>query len=140
MRRLVLVAATLAGVALLGAVAWWAIGPGGLAPLGGGDARAPADTRVRVEVLNATRTRGLARRATRHLRDRGFDVVGIGNADEMLDSTLVLDRTGHPEWAALVAEALGGAHVDSRPDTSRYLDITVLLGASWMPPPETLDP
>jgi len=141
MRRFVVGGAALAGVALLAALAWWTFGPGGVAPIVGGvDVRAPADTRIRVEVLNATRTRGLARRATRHLRDRGFDVVGMGNAEEMLDSTLVLDRTGHPAWAALVAEALGGAHVASRPDTSRYLDVTVLLGASWSPPSETFDP
>src|SRR5205814_750511 len=46
------------------------------------DARAPQDVRIRVEVLNATQTRGLARRATFYLRDRGFDVVGSGNVVE----------------------------------------------------------
>ena len=140
-RRLVFASVALVGIALLALLAWWTFGPGGVAPIvGGSDVRAPEDTRIRVEVLNATRTAGLARRATRHLRDRGFDVVGIGNAEEMLDSTLVLDRTGHPAWAALVAEALGGAHVESRPDTSRYLDVTVLLGTSWSPPAEPFDP
>lgn len=108
--------------------------------LAAGEARAPAGVRVRVEVLNATRTRGLARRATRHLRDRGFDVVVVGNAPETRDSTTVIDRTGHPDWAALVAEAMGGARVESVPDTSRYLDITVLVGASWRPPAEPFYP
>jgi hypothetical protein len=84
--------------------------------------------RVRVEVLNGTRTRGLARRTTLYLRDRGFDVVEIGTADTLVDSTIVLDRSGHPEWANEVADALGGARVESRPDTSRYLDVTVLIG------------
>ncbi|HEX8241906.1 MAG TPA: LytR C-terminal domain-containing protein, partial [Longimicrobium sp.] len=42
-------------------------------------ARPPAG-RVRVQVLNATPTHGLARRATDVLRDRGFDVVETGNA------------------------------------------------------------
>ena len=130
-----------AGAAVVGALGWWVLAPGGGLPLAGpSDARAPQGTRIRVEVLNATRTRGLARRATRHLRDRGFDVVGTGNADAPRDSTLVLDRSGRPEWAALVARALGGARVESRPDSSRYLDVTVLLGASWTPAPEPLDP
>ena len=98
------------------------------------DAEAPAGVRIRVEVLNATRVRGLARRATMHLRDRGFDVVNVGTAREARDSTLVLDRSGHAEWAALVARALGGARVDQAPDSSRYLDVTVLVGATWRPP------
>ena len=109
-------------------------------PLGLGDARAPAETRIRVEVINTTRARGLARRAAMHLRDRGFDVVETGTQSKMLDSTVVLDRSGHPEWARLVAAALGGARVEARPDSSRYLDVTVLLGTSWRPPAEPFYP
>ena len=98
------------------------------------DARAPDGVRIKVEVLNGTRTRGLARRATRYLRDRGFDVVGSGNDTARRDSTIVLDRSGHPEWAHLVGRAMR-AKVQARPDTSRYLDVTVILGADWRPPP-----
>lgn len=104
------------------------------------DAVAPEGTRIRVEVLNATRTRGLARRATMHLRDRGFDVVFTANAAELRDSTLVIDRTGHADWAALVARALGGAPVSQQPDSSRYVDVTVLVGASWRAPTEPFYP
>ena len=93
-----------------------------------------------MEVLNATRTRGLARRATRHLRDHGFDVVLVGTSPETHDSTVVIDRTGHPDWAALVAEVMGGARIQSVPDSLRYLDITVLVGASWRAPTEPLYP
>ena len=96
--------------------------------------------RIRVQVLNATTTRGLARRATLLLRDRGFDVVELGTAPEQLDSTLVLDRSSHPDWARRVAEALGGARVEARPDSSRYLDVTVLLGRSWRPPTKPFYP
>jgi hypothetical protein len=104
------------------------------------DAEAPAGVRIRVEVLNATRVRGLARRATMHLRDRGFDVVHVGTSSAPRDSTLVLDRSGHPEWAALIARALGGARVEPSLDSSRYLDATVLVGASWRPPAEPFYP
>ena len=103
------------------------------------DASAPGE-RVKVQVLNATSTRGLARQATRHLRDRGFDVVEMGNTAEVRDSTLVLDRSGHPEWARRVADALGGARVETRPDSSRYLDVTVLLGRTWRPSSQALHP
>lgn len=103
---------------------------------------APRGVRVRVQVLNATTTRGLARRATEVLRDRGFDVVDVGTtpAREQGDSTFVLDRSGHPDWARRVAAAMGGARVISRPDSSRYLDVTVLVGASWRPPAQPFNP
>lgn len=98
------------------------------------DARAPEGTRIKVEVLNGTRTPGLARRATRYLRERGFDVVGSGTNSEPRATTIVYDRSSHPEWARLVARALNATAV-IRPDSSRYLDVTVILGADWRPPP-----
>jgi hypothetical protein len=104
------------------------------------DASVKDTQRVKVEVLNATDVRGLARRATLHLRDRGFDVLYMGSAAERLDSTLVLDRSGHPDRARRVADAMGGARVESRPDSSRYLDVTVLLGRAWRAPSEPFYP
>lgn len=104
------------------------------------DVNAPPDTRIRVQVLNATSVRGLARRATMYLRDRGLDVVETGTSPDLLDSTVVLDRSGHPERAQRVAVALGGARVQSRPDSSRYLDVTVLLGRAWRPPSQPFYP
>lgn len=95
---------------------------------------APPGVRVRVQVLNATTTRGLGRRATQFLRDRGFDVVDVGTTAPGRDSTLVLARSGHPEWASLITGALGVGRVESRPDSSRYLDATVILGRDWTPP------
>ena len=103
-------------------------------------ARAPAGVRVRVEVLNASEVRGLARRATMRLRDLGYDVVGSGNAPAPRDSTLVLVRSGNLEWGERVARAMGGARVEARPDTSRYLDVSVLVGRDWRPPPGPLRP
>ena len=102
--------------------------------------RAPEGVRIRVQVLNATRTRGLARRATFMLRDRGFDVVETGTASVQRDSTLVVHHGGSPDWAARVARAMGGARVETRPDTSRYLDVSVLIGATWRPPAEPFYP
>ena len=94
----------------------------------------PSGVRIKVEVLNATKVRGLARKASLYLRDRGFDVVAMGTSREQRATTLVLDRSSHPAWAALVGKAFS-AKVEARPDTSRYLDVTVLLGADWRPPP-----
>jgi LytR cell envelope-related transcriptional attenuator len=100
----------------------------------------PPGVRIRVQVLNATATRGLARRATGYLRDRGFDVVDMATAPQPRDSTLVIDHGGNPEWARLVARAFGGAAVEQGPDSSRYLDVTVLIGRDWAPPTEPFYP
>ena len=103
-------------------------------------ARAPDGQRVQVEVLNATKVRGLARRATEVLRDRGFDVVAVGTSGESRASTLVLDLSGHPDWANRVARALAPARVVARRDSSRYLDVAVVLGTSWRPPAKPFYP
>lgn len=101
---------------------------------------APPNARVRVEIINATKTSGLARRATRLLRDRGFDVVKYSTSATTQDSTLVLDRTNHLDWAELVGKALGNARVAARPDTSSYVDVTVVLGGNWRAPAQPFSP
>lgn len=102
--------------------------------------RAPDSVRVRVQVLNATTITGLARRATMVLRDRGFDVVETGNTKGPLDTTIVLDLSGHPDWAQRIAKVMAPARVQARRDTSRYLDIAVVLGSTWRPPAQPFYP
>jgi len=100
---------------------------------------APPGVRIKVEVLNASNIRGAARLATFLLRQRGYDVVAMGNASRNQDSTVVLDRSNHPEWAELIGKAIGGK-ATAKPDSSRYLDATVILGAHWTPPPVPFHP
>jgi len=104
------------------------------------DPRWAKGQRITVEVLNATKVRGLARRAARALRDQGFDVVSTGTNHDQFDSTQVLDRTGHRDWAILAAKAMGGGTVLVRPDSSREVDLTVLIGASWRAPSQPFYP
>lgn len=137
--RIIIVA--LAGVVLLGGAAAASMRhrkP--VAAVVAPESRAPDGVRVRVQVLNSTKTRGLARRATLLLRDRGFDVVEMGTVSQTRDSTVVFDLSGHPDWAQRVAKALGSARVETRADSSRYLDIAVVLGATWRPPAEPFYP
>ncbi len=102
----------------------------------------PDSVRIKVEVVNATDIRGLGRLATAWLRDQGFDVVATTTSSEKdrRDSSLVLDRSGHPAWASLAGKAMGGARTEARPDSLRYLDLTVLVGRSWRAPPQSLYP
>jgi hypothetical protein len=98
------------------------------------DVSAPAATRVRVQVLNGTKTRGRARRATMVLRDHGFDVVETGTDIVARDTTIVYDVSGHADWAGTVAKLFPPARVVTRLDSSRYLDVTVSIGSTWRPP------
>lgn len=88
--------------------------------------------RIRVEVLNAGGVQGMAGRARDHLRDAGFDVVFYGNAASFdRDTTVVLARTGSAGAARAVAGRLGVEHVEAAPDSTRFVDVTVLLGTDW---------
>ena len=144
-RARLLIALLLVFVLLAGAAFAFRARRGGFLPLSSArpdsTTHAPTGARVRVEVINTTHTRGLARRATRLLRDQGFDVVSVSTGGPTIDSTLVLDRSGHQAWAATLARLLGPkARAEVRPDSSRYLDVTVLLGTAWRPPPQPLNP
>jgi len=133
----------LAVAALVGSLAWGAW-EHFRAPAAPAPAPAPAESarrsvapagRVRVQVLNATPTKGLARVATTVLRDRGFDVVETGNAPRGTPPTsVVLDRVGNLEAAREAASALGIAHVETRRDPGLLLDVTVVLGTDWKAP------
>ena len=95
----------------------------------------PAGVRIKVEVLNASGERGMARRAMHYLRDRGFDVVSVGNARATQDSSVIIDRSGHADWARMAAKAIRSSRVETRDDSTRYLDLTIVLGASFRAPP-----
>jgi hypothetical protein len=146
MRRVVMISAVVAfGTA--GTGLWWvraqAAEPNGRVAR---DARpdtmliVPQGVRVKVEVVNASGERGIARRTMHYLRQRGLDVVSVGNAKERLDSSVVYVRSGHADWAVRTARAIGGASIEMRPDSSRYLDLTIVLGANFRPPSLILYP
>lgn len=89
--------------------------------------------RVMVEVLNGSRRQGAARTATRMLRRQGLDVVFLGNADSISDSTRVIVRRGDPARARYVAQALGAGKVVVETDTFRRVDVSVILGDDFRP-------
>ena len=100
----------------------------------------PDSVRIRVEVINTTTQRGLGRRAMFFLRDQGFDVVRYASGSAPRDSSQVIDRSGHRDWAELVAKALGVSRVVVDVDSGRYLDVSVLLGRDWRAPAKPFYP
>jgi hypothetical protein len=87
----------------------------------------------RVEVLNASGRSGLARQATDRLRDAGFDVVYLGNAPKPESLSVALDRVGKLELAQAAANTLGISRSETRRDTTRLVEVSVILGKDWQP-------
>jgi hypothetical protein len=93
--------------------------------------RSPA---VLVEVLNANGRAGDARIGTRLLRRAGMDVVYFGNAGENgLDSTRIIVRRGAGQVGERVRAALGQGRVEVQLDSTKLLDVSVLLGLDFHP-------
>jgi hypothetical protein len=90
--------------------------------------------RVRTEVLNASAIPGVARRGTQVLRRAGFDVVYFGSTTASDSASVVIDRVGRPELAARAAAALGIERVVTSIDSTRVVDVTVILGPDWAVP------
>ncbi len=91
---------------------------------------------MRVEVLNASGKPGLAKIATRVLRQAGIDVVAFGNAGESvgtLDSTRIAVRRPPASAGERVQAALGVGRVTVQLDSTRLLDASVFLGADFAP-------
>lgn len=124
-----------------GALPSWATATGGAA----GDAATvervvPDSVRVRVEVFNASDSRGAARAAATYLRDAGFDVVYYGNTSERRDTTIVRDRVGRAAWGETAVRIMQPATYELQPDSGRFVDLSVYVGRLWRAPPDPLRP
>jgi hypothetical protein len=89
---------------------------------------------VQVEVHNGCGKADAAARATSYLREFGFDVVAHGNYSSFdRDSTVIIDRVGNLQAARKVATALGLSHdhVRQQLDSTRYLDVSVVIGHDY---------
>lgn len=91
--------------------------------------------RLIVEVLNGSGRAGLARTATRVLRRGGLDVILFGNADATT-TTRLLVRRGDSAAARRAGRLLGAGAIEWDPDSTRRVDVTVILGADYQPPSE----
>lgn len=99
----------------------------------------PLPHRVRVEVLNASKVLGAARIGRLLLQHAGLDVVQSGNADSALRGSgpnRILVRLGDTVGVGRIIEVLGGADIVLQADPSRVVDLTVVLGRNFMPPPD----
>jgi hypothetical protein len=95
----------------------------------------PADSlTVTVEVLNGTKTPGLAPRARELFQSYDLEVMAPNNADhDQYQNTVVLDRKGKPENAKRVADIIRCTKIFSKPDPQmdQAVDVTVILGKDF---------
>jgi hypothetical protein len=85
---------------------------------------------VRVQVLNGSDEGGVAGRLASRLREGGFHVVEVRNAErDDYFATLVVARQEDPAGALAVARFLGGPPVIRQAWSSDQADVTVVLGS-----------
>ncbi len=92
---------------------------------------------VQVEVLNAGGVSQAGRAGMLLLRRARLDVVYVGNAagsQRGHERNRILIRRGDTTGVGRVLEALGDAEIIREPDTTRLVDLTVLLGKQFRVP------
>ena len=84
---------------------------------------------IRIELLNGSGRSGLAGAMASYLRDGGFDVLEVSNADRAdYRNTLVVSRTEASEPGRVVAEYLGTRHLIEQLSSQEMIDVTVIVG------------
>ncbi|MCK4352308.1 LytR C-terminal domain-containing protein [candidate division WOR-3 bacterium] len=89
-------------------------------------------SQIRVEVLNGTSISGLAERTADFLREKGFDVVDVGSANEKIEATVILDRADRDlRNARLVRRVLRQGRTSFEPHPLQLLEISLVLGSDF---------
>ena len=95
---------------------------------------APDALTITVEILNGTKTVGLANRARDVFQSYDMEVMAPNNADnDQYSNTVVLDRKGSIETAKKVADIIHCTRIFSKPDPNmdQAVDVTVILGKDF---------
>lgn len=90
----------------------------------------PPPRQVRVQVLNGSGEEGVAARVASSLREGGFQVVEVKNADRSdWFATVVIARRVDPAPARTVARYLGGPPLIRQAWSEDLADVTVVIGS-----------
>jgi LCP family protein required for cell wall assembly len=92
---------------------------------------------ARIVILNGTTKDGLAAMASRYLKNNGFNVVQIGNAEKRdYARTVLVDLADKPATLDWLAERfnIDPGNIRRNPTTERDSDIRIILGGDWTPP------
>jgi hypothetical protein len=112
-------------LALAGSWAYAAFWPRRPEPIVG-----PARRVIRVQVWNGSGEEGVGARVASYLREGGFHVVEVGNADRQdYFASVVVARREDIRGARMVASYLGDPPVIRQAWSSEAADVTVVLGS-----------
>jgi hypothetical protein len=89
---------------------------------------------IRIEVLNGTKKSGLGQEVAVKLRQNGFDVVDVANAEnDSFPETVVVDRADDGQSnAILVAKELKCKNVIPQIEPTSLLEVTVIIGQDYL--------
>ena len=93
----------------------------------------PGPAVVRLEVLNASGKQDLARRVTKFLRKKGFDVIDFGTYGSVEKQTKIVNCSDSLEGALRLREVLGleGLEIYSKFDKIGIVQARIILGADF---------
>jgi hypothetical protein len=88
---------------------------------------------IQINIMNATGENRIGARFRDYLKQKGFDVVDMGNYKSEVEKSMVLDLCGDINKAKRVADALGVSqrNVVQQLDKSKFIDATVLIGKDY---------
>ena len=89
---------------------------------------------IQVEVLNGCGVNGIADKLTVYLREKGFDVVNIGNYRSFeIEKSILIGRTENMFNAKIIADSIGlkYSNVIQQINKDYLLDVTIILGKDY---------
>lgn len=88
---------------------------------------------VQINIFNATVHDGLAAEARIFLRNKGIDVVEIGNFAKLSNYSYIIDRQGDLESSRKLADAIGmkDSLIVTEIDSSLFLKCSLILGNDY---------
>lgn len=89
--------------------------------------------RIQISILNACGQNGYAAKTDKFLRNYKFDTVEIGNYDEEIEKSIIIDRLGDLTSAKKVAYAMGipDSLIITKLDSSLFVRTTVVIGKDY---------
>lgn len=87
---------------------------------------------ARIEILNGTEINGLAKQVKSILNEKRIKVLSTDNAWTLKqENTIIIDRSGNPEYSYKIAEVLGTKNIKHIIDKEVGLDTSIILGEDF---------
>jgi|UniRef100_A0A7V3RGH8 hypothetical protein len=90
------------------------------------------NSNMRVEVLNGCGVNRLAIKVSDILREKGFNVVKIGDTERSYSESVVIERADESmKNVKYFAKRIGCKNIGKDIDPSLYIDVTLIVGADY---------